>query len=135
MPNVIIAGGRRFNTPEARTILHDRCDKLLALIGGEWVVLCGMARGADLLGYNWAMDRGLRVKEYPADWDQYGKVAGFRRNIEMARDAQLLIAFWDGQSRGTAHMIDRATEYGVETFITHYTEAQINPGVIARRLS
>jgi hypothetical protein len=46
------------------------------------------------------------IKRYPADWDTFGKSAGYRRNEQMAEDADALVAFWDGESKGTAHMID-----------------------------
>lgn len=75
----------------------------------SWIptaVLCGMARGVDLMGKAWAEANGIPVEEYPADWDQYGKRAGYLRNAEMAKNANALFAIWDGESRGTRHMID-----------------------------
>jgi hypothetical protein len=51
------------------------------------------------------------VERYPADWERYGKSAGYRRNKEMALVAQALVAFWDGESLGTKHMIDIAHKY------------------------
>src|SRR3990167_7214769 len=73
-------------------------------------VICGLAKGPDLAGKHWAEVQNKRgfhifVKEFPADWDKYKKAAGYIRNIEMAKYADELIAFWDGKSRGTRHMI------------------------------
>ena len=65
-----------------------------------------MAPGVDTLAVRWANYHGYPLKEFPADWNKYGKAAGYRRNVEMAEYADLLIAFWDGKSPGTKHMID-----------------------------
>lgn len=55
-----------------------------------------------------------------ADWDLDGKSAGFKRNVKMAEYADALVAFWDGSSRGTKHMIDIAKEKGLDIRIKRY---------------
>jgi len=74
------------------------------------VVFCGLAYGVDLLGERYAKLRGIPVEYFPADWDKYGRKAGYLRNIEMADKADALIAFWDGKSKGTRGMINLAKE-------------------------
>lgn len=70
-------------------------------------VVCGGARGVDRLGKQWA--RGYTpVKMFPADWDTHGKAAGHIRNTQMAAYADALILVWDGESRGSADMIQKA---------------------------
>ncbi len=71
-------------------------------------VVTGKARGADTLGEKWARCvADLPVKEFPADWNQYGKRAGPIRNGEMADYADGLIVFiWEG-SRGSANMLEQ----------------------------
>lgn len=64
------------------------------------------------MGERYAKERGYAVSEHPADWDRYGKSAGYIRNKEMAEEADALMAFWDGKSRGTMHMINLAKEKG-----------------------
>jgi len=71
-------------------------------------VVSGTAKGADKMGERWALENDIPVKQFPANWNKYGKSAGYRRNEEMAEYADYLIALWDGQSRGTKHMIDLA---------------------------
>lgn len=117
--NVIIAGGRDFNDYE---LLKSKCLLLLKnkMEQCDVQVVCGCARGADTLGKQFAEELGLKVLEYPADWDKYGKRAGYIRNEEMAKISNALIAFWDGESRGTKHMIDLAKEYGLPTRIIYY---------------
>lgn len=71
-------------------------------------VVCGEARGVDALGKAWALDHGIPVLSYPADWKTHGKAAGPIRNEAMADVADALLALWDGQSSGTRHMIGAA---------------------------
>jgi YspA, cpYpsA-related SLOG family len=106
----IIAGSRTITDP---FILIDALDKCW------WepsIVLCGMAQGADMLGRQWAKDCDIPVIEYPALWriaDTYDNFAGLKRNIEMAKNANALIALWDGHSHGTAHMINTAKKHNL----------------------
>lgn len=104
---VIIAGGRTFND---YNLLCQICDKALSL-QNEVEIVSGTANGADKLGEKYAKEKGCPVKHFPADWDKYGKSAGYKRNEEMAKYADALIAFWNGKSKGTKHMIDLAKRY------------------------
>lgn len=108
MKKVIIAGSRDFHDFE---LLEAECDRIL---GDEKVeIVSGRARGADRLGETYAYNKGHKIKTFEADWDKYGKAAGYKRNAEMAEYADVLIAFWDGLSKGTKHMIDLAKEKGL----------------------
>ena len=69
-------------------------------------IISGTAQGVDKLGEQIAQKYGIPVKRFPADWSRFGKSAGYRRNTEMANYADTLVAVWDGQSKGTKHMID-----------------------------
>lgn len=69
-------------------------------------VVSGTAQGVDELGEHWALDNGIPVKRFPAQWSKHGKAAGPIRNAEMGDYADALIAIWDGKSTGTKHMID-----------------------------
>lgn len=81
------------------------------------VVLSGTARGVDMMGEWWANNKGIPVERYPADWEYFGKRAGPKRNEEMAKKADALIAVWDGLSRGTKHMIETAKAYGLRVHV------------------
>ncbi len=113
---LIIAGGRDFKDDELMGT------KLELILGDELpdVVLCGMAAGADSLGYVWANANHVEVHEFPAEWDKFGKSAGYRRNEIMALNATHLIAFYDGESKGTRHMIDLARKEGLDVRIVRY---------------
>lgn len=85
-------------------------------------VVSGTARGADRLGERYAADCKLSIAKFPAQWDVYGKSAGYIRNSEMAQYADALIALWDGQSRGTMHMIDLARRQQLKVFVAQYDD-------------
>lgn len=77
-------------------------------------VVSGNAKGADELGEWWATKNGVQIKVFPANWSLHGKAAGYIRNEEMAKYADALVAFWDGKSKGTKHMINLAHKYGLQ---------------------
>lgn len=116
---VIVAGGRYFNN------FYQLVGELDFLLSEkekthEIVIVSGKARGADTLGEDYAKLRGYAIDAHPADWDTYGKSAGYKRNVEMADNADALVAFWDGASRGTKHMIDIATNKGLPVRVVFY---------------
>ena len=118
---VIIAGGRDFGDADAmRWILGN----LRASYGHELVILQGDAKGADTLAKDMGREFGMTVECYPADWDQYGKAAGALRNQQMAANADILVAFWDGESKGTKHMIDTALRAGLEVHVYPYNRSK-----------
>lgn len=69
-------------------------------------IISGTARGVDSIAESIAVTKGYPTKLFPADWDKYGKPAGAIRNKQMAEYADVLIAIWDGQSKGTKNMIE-----------------------------
>lgn len=80
-------------------------------------VVSGGCYGVDASGEKWAGENGVPCVRYPADWSRYGRSAGPRRNAVMADNADALVAVWDGKSRGTRDMIDRAIAKGLAVHI------------------
>jgi hypothetical protein len=80
-------------------------------------VVCGLARGVDSLGKKWAEKNDIPVKEFPADWDRHGRKAGYLRNVEMVKYADALIAVWDGESKGTQHVITEARKRRLQVYV------------------
>lgn len=107
----IIAGSRSADSPLELELAIRKCGWV------PTVVLSGTAKGADRLGEQWAEQHGVKIERYPADWDTHGKSAGYRRNEQMAHHADALIALWDGESRGTAHMIKLAMKAGLKVYV------------------
>ena len=100
--NLIIAGGRHFNNYQ---LLKNSVDKLCQ---NHKItnIISGKAKGADSLGEKYAKERDINIIAKEADWNLFGKSAGYRRNVEMANIATHAIVFWDGKSKGSKHMID-----------------------------
>ena len=120
MIKVIIAGTRDFND---YAFLKKNVDYFLQGINPnneEIEIVSGNARGADKLGERYAKEHNLPVKLFPANWDKYGKRAGYLRNQEMANYADMLIAFWDEKSKGTKHMIDIAKKQDLTVIVVGY---------------
>ncbi len=102
---LIVAGGRDFTDTK---VMNNVLDTLVRnkTISNDSELVCGMARGADITAYNLFISFDNRIHEFPVDWNgPLGKRAGFVRNEQMGDFADKLVAFWDGQSRGTKHMI------------------------------
>lgn len=95
---VIIAGGRDFKgtAKSLASLIHYMCRLPIT------EVVCGMARGADTYGYDFAKKFKIPIKEFKPDWNKFGKSAGYRRNQEMGEYADYAILFPGG--KGTAHM-------------------------------
>lgn len=109
---VIIAGSVSF---QDYGLLRTKCDAILSekQRTHSIVVVSGTARGADRLGERYAKEKGYQLRQFPADWDAHGRSAGPIRNGEMAKNADALIAFWNGHSSGTKNMIETAKRYGL----------------------
>jgi len=119
MNRVIIAGGRKFSDYE---LLEYRVIGLLDAYMDDLKleIVSGGARGADKLGERFANEHNIPVKLFQADWGTYGHGAGPVRNQEMADYADVLVAFWDGESTGTNDMIMRAMHSGLDLHVFRY---------------
>lgn len=83
-------------------------------------VVSGCAAGVDLLGEKWAKQNDIPISKFPAEWEKYGKLAGYIRNKQMVDYVTpdgCVIAVWDGISKGTVHTIKYAKEKGVKIFV------------------
>lgn len=108
---VLICGSRSINDPEL-------VSKAVSQSGIKLThIISGGARGVDTLARQYAASNGIEFTEYVADWDKYGKRAGFVRNCVMVGTAEAVIAIWDGVSPGTKHSIDYATSQGKQVFV------------------
>lgn len=116
MKKVIIAGSRTFDD-------YKLLEKTLDALYPEPVeIVCGGAHGADNMGRLWAIKKGYPVKMFIPQWQKDGKQAGFNRNVEMADFSDELIAFYNGTSKGTEHMINIMKGIGKPIKVITYEE-------------
>lgn len=119
---IIIAGSRDFTN---YTLLEKVVDKLIIGLKEQSTIISGTARGADRLGERYAKENNLKLLRFPADWHSYGKQAGFIRNTKMAKEGDVLIAFWNGSSAGTKHMIHIAKQMELTVHIIEFNSNKL----------
>jgi len=116
--NIAIVGSREFADINLLVqAVDDYCTKTDSVITK---VISGGARGADYLAEVFAISRGIPTKIHYPDWHTYGKKAGFIRNELIVDDADVVFAFWDGESRGTASSIKLARQKNKELVVIRY---------------
>jgi hypothetical protein len=113
-----IVGGRDFND-------YDLLEKILYLHFGkcrisESLIISGGAKGADSLAEIFALRNIVPITKFIPDWKNEGKSAGFNRNTKIVNECDMVLAFWDGMSRGTADTINKARIARKPTFIVYY---------------
>ena len=93
----------------------------------EKVVISGGASGADTLAGKFVESNnakiyhpGLSLEVYLPDWNKNGKAAGFIRNQQIVDNSDIIVAFWDGKSKGTKDTIDKARRAKKPTFIVYF---------------
>lgn len=86
------------------------------------LVVSGGAKGADSLGEKWAKGNNIPTLIFPANWEKYGKRAGFIRNEDIIKNCDCCIAFWNGKSPGTKHSISLCEKYDKPYKIIYFNE-------------
>lgn len=112
---IIVAGGRNFEDYE---LLKEKLDYFLKDLENP-IIISGTCKGADKLGERYAKENNLRLELFPADWS-IGKHAGILRNVEMSKVADGLVAFYDGESKGTKHMISETKKRNLKVKVVYY---------------
>jgi hypothetical protein len=100
-----VVGSRTFNNYALCEKTLDKVLKRLLDKHEQVIFVSGGAKGADFFAKKYAKEHKIKIIEFLPDWDKHGKSAGFIRNQEIIDKSDLLVAFWDGQSRGTYHDI------------------------------
>ena len=76
-------------------------------------IVSGGARGVDSCAREYALTHGIPLREFLPDYDRYGRSAPLRRNVTIVENSDLVLAFWDGKSRGTMHTVSQCEKQGV----------------------
>lgn len=110
---VAVVGSRNLQVDDLGKYLPD----------GVTEIVSGGARGVDTSAKEYALTHNIKLTEFLPEYDKYGRSAPLRRNITIIEYADLVLAFWDGSSRGT-----RVTRAGSEAQIGHLVPACL-PGM------
>ena len=112
---VAIIGSRTFNDYElvCKTIKELKLETMTHMVSGG-------AKGADSLGERYAKEHNIPCIIYKPDWNTYGKSAGFVRNKDIINACDIVIAFWDGKSKGTEHSIMLAKRNIKQVYIINF---------------
>ena len=80
---------------------------------GVTEIVSGGAKGIDTCAKDYALAHGLALTEFLPEYGKYGRGAPLRRNITIIEYADLVLAFWDGRSRGTMYVIDNCKKRNI----------------------
>lgn len=116
-----IVGSRTFNKADIFEDTLIKLEKEYDII----MVVSGGARGADSMGEYYANKNGIDKLIFKADWKTYGKRAGFIRNVDIIKNCDVCVAFWDGESHGTKHDIELCEQYNKKCYIVNYITNEI----------
>lgn len=69
-------------------------------------IVSGGAKGIDSCAKQFALSNGIKYTEFIPDYERYGRAAPIRRNDKIIEYADVVIAFWNGKSKGTQYVIE-----------------------------
>lgn len=125
--HVIIAGSRSITD---HNVVIDAIEEFLDSGRKIEEIICGMAKGVDLIGKTYAEVMGVPVKEFPVDKSE-GYLAGPpKRNQRMADYAKstgkgALLLIWDGVSSGSLDMLKRAQKAGLTIMVIDLSQPRL----------
>ena len=75
-------------------------------------IVSGGAKGVDTFAKEYAQAHGIKLTEFLPDYPKHGRGAPLRRNLEIIAYSDIVLAFWDGKSKGTKYVIDNCEKQG-----------------------
>lgn len=100
---IAIIGSRSLSVPNLGDYLPE----------GVTEIISGGARGVDSSAREFALANNIKLTEFLPDYEKYGRSAPLKRNVQIIESADLVLAFWDGKSRGTKFVIDTCKKKNV----------------------
>jgi len=113
-----VVGSRTFDDYKLLT------DTLESLVDDIEVIVSGGANGADKLAAKYAQNKDIDLIEFLPQWQLHGRSAGIIRNRSIVQESDMVLAFWDGLSKGTANTISRARKAGKAVRVITYAEIE-----------
>lgn len=118
---IAIIGSRNFNDYQ---LLKDKLS-LLNQQNKITLVVSGGAKGADTLGEKWAIENNVERLIFKPNYDLFGRKAPLIRNKEIIDNVDYVIAFWDGESRGTMYAVNYAKQKGIKGRLVKYKNESV----------
>lgn len=100
---VAVLGSRTLSVPNLGDYLPEGTTELIS----------GGAKGVDTSARDYALAHHLPLTELRPDYRRYRKGAPLKRTVEIIRQAELVLIFWDGVSHGTRYAIEQCQKLGV----------------------
>ena len=88
---------------------------------GVTEIVSGGARGVDTCARDYALRYGLKLTEFLPEYGRFGRGAPLLRNIAIIENADLVLAFWDGRSKGTKFVIDYCNKHNIPVVVHRFT--------------
>ena len=101
---VAVIGSRGLNVSDLGRYLPENTTEIVS----------GGAKGVDTSAREYALSHGIKLTEFLPEYTKYGRSAPLKRNITIIEYSDIVLAFWDGKSRGTKFVIDNCRKLGVE---------------------
>lgn len=77
-------------------------------------IVSGGAKGIDTCAREYAISHGIKLTEFLPEYSRYGRGAPLKRNLKIIEYADVVIAFWDRQSKGTKNVIENCKKLNVK---------------------
>ena len=100
---VAVIGSRNLTVENLEKYLPERTTEIVS----------GGAKGVDTCAREYALANGIKLTEFLPEYNRYGRGAPLKRNLQIIDYADCVLAFWDGESRGTAYVIRKCREMNV----------------------
>lgn len=121
---IAIIGSRKFNNYK---LLKDFMEAFIdKYIPDMPHIVSGGAKGADRLAHNFAKNKGYPITIFYPNYDLHGRSAPLKRNYKIIEHSDVVIAFWDGESKGTYHSIKAAKSANKEIVVYNYKTEEIS---------
>ena len=84
---------------------------------GTTEIVSGGAKGIDSCAKDYALAHNIKLTEFLPEYKRFGRAAPLKRNLKIIEYSDIVLAFWDGKSKGTKYVIDNCRKMGVEVKI------------------
>ena len=80
-------------------------------------IVSGGAKGIDTCAARYAAAHNIKLTVFLPEYNRYGRAAPLKRNLKIIEYADLVIAFWDGKSKGTKYVIDNCKKQNIKLIL------------------